>query len=109
LEKIMDKVLQAIGLCKKAGKLTFGADGVVDAIRAKKAKVVIVAADASQNTVKKITDKATFYGINCEIVNYTQKELGRAIGKQVCAAVAICDDNMAKMYSAAKLKTAEVN
>ncbi|NLN55760.1 MAG: hypothetical protein GX148_05605 [Clostridiales bacterium] len=105
----MDKILSALSLCRKAGKVALGAEQVVTAIRAKKARVVLIASDVSANTLKTITDKAVFYGADYETVKYTQMELGRAVGISHCATVAICDDNLAKLYKTAKLKTSEVN
>ncbi|MDD4124419.1 MAG: ribosomal L7Ae/L30e/S12e/Gadd45 family protein [Eubacteriales bacterium] len=105
----MDKILSALGLCRKAGKLPFGTDAVLKEIRVKKARLVLIAFDSSDSTKKCITDKAVFYGVKYEIINYTRKELGSALGKPHCACAAICDDNLAEMYQMAKLKTAEVN
>ena len=105
----MDKVLSAIGLARKAGKLVFGADAVIDEIRSKKARLTLIASDASESTIKRITDKSVFYGVKYEIIDYTRKELGSALGKPLCACAAVCDGNFAEMYRQAKLKTAEVN
>ncbi len=105
----MDRVLSALGLARKAGKLVFGADAVVGAIRDKKAFLVVITRDASETTKKRINDKSVFYGAKCEIINYTTRELGSALGKPLCACAAVCDGNFAEMYRQAKLKTAEVS
>ena len=46
------RVLGLIGLSAKAGKIEFGADAVEEVITRKKAKLVIVAEDASERTKK---------------------------------------------------------
>jgi len=52
-----------LGLAKKAGKLITGEDGCLAAIRGGKAKLVLVATDASDNTKKRFADKTSFYGV----------------------------------------------
>ena len=47
-----DKILSMLGLAKKAGKLAGGEFSVEKAVKSGRAAVVIVAADASQNTHK---------------------------------------------------------
>lgn len=105
----MDKVLSALGMARKAGKIALGFDSVVLALRGKKARLTLVAADASDSTKKRVADKAAFYEVPCEIINYTRRELGKAFGKPPCACAAVCDGNFAEMVRQAKLKTAEVN
>ena len=69
-----------MGLITKAGKVVSGDESVLDTIRSGKAKLVLVASDASDNTKKKILDKASFY--NTEVnQSYTSEELSMAIGK----------------------------
>lgn len=92
----MDKVLSYLGLAKKAGKITSGEFLTENAVSKKKAKLVIVAEDASDNTKKKFSDKCTFYKI--PIVFYkTKPELGNAIGTSPKASVAVLDDGFSKV------------
>lgn len=48
----MNKALSYVGLATRAGKLVSGDEIVLKAIRSSEAKMVIVAADASANTLK---------------------------------------------------------
>lgn len=48
------KVLQMLGLCQRAGKLSSGETGCLAAVRDGSAELIIVADDASDNTKKKI-------------------------------------------------------
>jgi ribosomal protein L7Ae-like RNA K-turn-binding protein len=47
------KILNMLGLARRAGKLVTGEELVVDEVRKQKAKLVFVASDASENTRKK--------------------------------------------------------
>ena len=44
------KVLTMLGFAAKAGKLSFGMDAAVSSIKAKKARLIIVAADVSEKS-----------------------------------------------------------
>lgn len=92
----MDKTLNNLGLCFKAGKLVHGTDAVIEGIRTKKVLYVFLANDAADNTIKKITDKAKYYSV--EINNtYTSDELSAAIGKNGRMALGIIDANFLKI------------
>ncbi len=105
----MNSVLSSLGLIRKAGRLTYGSDAAVDAIRSGKATVVVVACDASENTKKRLSDKAKTYGVRYEEIPFTRAELGQAIGKESCACTAICGDDFAGLFDGAKNKNPEVN
>lgn len=83
-----------LGLCAKARQLVSG-ETVIDAIRQKKAVLVLYASDASNNTKKRIQDKARFYGIEAiEVEN--SNLLSIAIGKKGRVSVAILNEGFAK-------------
>jgi len=89
------KLLQFLGLCQRAGKLASGETGALSAVRDGSAELVIVAENASDNTKKKFSDSAAYYDKN--IVIFGDKvELGRAIGKEERAVIAIKDSGFAK-------------
>ncbi len=97
----MDKLLGTLGLCLKAGKLVTGEEGVLKAIRANNAKVIILAENASANTTKRITNAASFY--NIPVVTFSTKEaIGAALGKNIRAVVAVMDEG----FGAKIIKTA---
>ena len=90
----MDKVLGMIGLARRAGRLYAGGDVVREAIKSRRAKLVIVAADASEGTKKTIADSCRFY--ETEYIEYSDKKsLGKCIGRESCAAAAVGDSGMA--------------
>lgn len=63
MEAKSSSVYSLIGLCQKAGKAISGGSMVEEAIRAGKAKLLIIAEDAGESMAKKFSDKANFYGV----------------------------------------------
>lgn len=93
-----DKLLSMLGLAAKAGKLKSGEFSVDKAIKEGKAKLVIVAADASDNAKKSYSDSCNYYHVPY-MEHGTKEELGHYIGKGFRAAVAVTDDGFAKALS----------
>ena len=90
-----DPAMAMISLASKAGKVKSGEFSVEKAIENGKARLVIVAKDASFATKKSYRDHCGFYGVKC--CEYSDKEnLGYMIGKDYRAAIAVCDDNFAR-------------
>ncbi|KRM96408.1 hypothetical protein FC19_GL000697 [Liquorilactobacillus aquaticus DSM 21051] len=75
------KVLQMLGLARRANKLTTGDENVLKKIRTNKTYFVFVASDCSETTLKKYTDKCQSYNITMNS-SFTQIELSNAIGIQ---------------------------
>lgn len=74
------------------GKVISGMDAVCESIKKYKAKLVIVASDASEKTKKNIEYVCTKNGINI-IQLSTIKELSHIIGKNNRAIICIIDQN----------------
>lgn len=91
-------MLGVLGLATRAGKTAAGANNAVEAVRAGKAKLVLIASDASENTKKQVSDKSRFYKVECVVCDAGSEELGRAIGKSSSAAVAITDPGFVTAY-----------
>lgn len=87
-----------IGLAARARGIVIGSNQVLEAIRNKKAKLVLIACDVSENTRKNLTDKAKYYSAKTEEIDITTEELGRAVGHSNTAAIAFTDDNFVKAY-----------
>lgn len=89
-----DKVLSLLGLAARGRNLVSGEFSTEKAVKEGKAALVIVGSDASDNTKKMFTNMCTFY--KTPICFYASKEqLGRAIGKEMRASVAVTDEGMA--------------
>lgn len=103
----MNKILSHLGLCMRAGKLVSGDESVMKSIRSGAAKLVIVAEDASDNTLKKFTDKCRYYDV--PIVQCgTRYDIGRSIGKEHRVIVAVTEQGFAQMIQGALEKQMEV-
>ena len=89
-----NKVLSLAGLAAKAGKIASGEFPVEKAVKSGKGHLVIVAEDASQNTQKMFTNMTNFYKV--PMYRYGVKEvLGRALGKEMRASLAVTDQGLA--------------
>lgn len=76
------KILNFLGLIQRAGKLVSGSDAVNLAIKAHQAKVVILASDASENTVDKVSSLLKHDKKIKLIRNLSSNELSHALGKK---------------------------
>ena len=89
------KALSLIGLATKAGKTVSGEFSTEKEVKSKRAALVIVADDASDNTKKKFKNMCDYYHV--PICFYKDKDtLGHAMGKQFRASLAILDEGFAK-------------
>ena len=100
----MDKLLNLIGLAKKAGKLETGEEPVGAAARAKHARLILIASDAADNTRRRAKHFGDAGECICLEIPATKDELGRALGRTSCAMVALTDVGFAE---AAAKKLAE--
>lgn len=89
-----DKILSMLGLAKKAGRIAGGEFAVSKAVRGGNARVVVVAADASDNTRKMFINMCTFYNVPCYLYS-SKAELGHALGRDIQASVSVLDDGFA--------------
>ena len=90
-----NKVLSLLGLATKAGKIASGEFSTEKSVKSGKGFLVLVAADASENTKKKFRDMCKFYKV--PMIVYGDKDtLGHAMGKEFRASLAILDEGFAK-------------
>ena len=87
------QIYSTIGLAMRAGKVVSG-EMVLNAIRNSQAKLVLIAKDASENTIKKYTDKCTYYKIPFYFLE-SSESLSKSIGKENRKVIAICDNGFA--------------
>ncbi len=88
------KVLSLIGLATKAGKTASGEFCTEREVKSGKAKLVILAEDASGNTKKKFQNMCDFYQVPIRL-SYGKEALGHAMGKELRASLAILDEGFA--------------
>ena len=91
----MDKSLSLLSLARKAGLAELGEEPACNASASGKAKLILVASDASDHTWRKA--KSLVSGKNQQLVRlpYTKDEMGFAIGRTSLAIAAITDAGMA--------------
>ncbi len=90
-----NRILSLIGLATKAGKTVSGEFSTEKAVKSGQASVVVVSAEASDNTKKKFQNMCTYYKV--PIYFYGEKiELGNAMGKEFRASLAITDTGLGK-------------
>lgn len=92
----MNKILNNLGLCQRARGLVSGTENVVLGLRNNKICYIFLASDASDSTIKLITDKAKYY--NCLVDrSFTIEELSLAIGKENRVCIGITDSSFLKI------------
>lgn len=94
-----DRTLSMLGLAKKAGKVVSGEFSVENALKGRKALLVILASDTSENTKKKFTNMSTYRNIPLIIAEANKEALGKAVGCELRSVVAVNDPGFAnKLY-----------
>ena len=92
-----EKAFRYLGLAAKAGRVASGEFQTENAVKKGRAKVVLIAADASENTKKKFQNMCSFHKIPVFIT--TDKEtLGHRIGREMRTSAAITDENLAAAF-----------
>ena len=78
----------------RAGKIASGEFKTEESVKASKARLVVIASDASDNTKKKFMNMCTFYEVPY-IVYSNKEELGHYIGRECRASLAVNDEGLA--------------
>lgn len=92
----MDKLLNLIGLAKKAGKLEVGEEPVGAAARSKHARLILIASDAAENTRRRAKHFGDAGECICLEIPATKEALGKALGRTSCALLALTDIGFAE-------------
>lgn len=88
-------MLSLIGLATKAGKTVAGEFSTEKSVKTGHAFLVLVSEEASENTKKKFRNMCEYYHV--PIYFYGMKdELGKAMGKEMRASLAVQDVGFAK-------------
>lgn len=83
-----------LGIAAKSGNVVSGEFSTEKAVKTGHAYLVIVSEEASDNTNKMFTNMTDFYEVPMYVFG-TKEELGRCIGKEFRASLAITDENLA--------------
>ena len=90
-----DNTLGLLGIAKKAGKTAVGEAPVDAAVRAGHAQLILTAADAAENSVRRAARFAEKGGVPWIRTPWTRDELGEAVGRTSCAMLALTDAGLA--------------
>ena len=85
-----DKLLNFLGIARRAGKLIIGCEPVIESVRNGKSGLVMMASDISKNTSKTVLKNITDTNYEIITLNKTKEELTYALGKST--AVLSIDD-----------------
>ena len=94
----MDKARNYLSLARKAGRIELGEEPVGAVARAQKARLLVVAQDASDHTWRRAKSFVSGTDQQCVKVPYTKAQLGEAIGRQELALAAITDPALALAF-----------
>lgn len=89
-----NKTLSMLGIAAKSGNVASGEFAAEKMVKTGRAHLVVVSAEASENTKKKFTNMTDFYDVPLCLFG-TKEELGKAIGKDYRAVLAVTDENLA--------------
>lgn len=94
----MDKALNYLALARKARLIEAGEEPVGAAARAQKARLIVVASDASDHTWRRARSFAAGTAQQTLRVPFTKEELGFAVGRQELAIAAFTDAALAASF-----------
>ncbi len=93
----MNKTLNLLGLCRKAGKVCLGTDSVVEKLQNKKVSYIFLANDSTDQAIDKIIKKSYFYQVEVN-KSFDSKELNQAIGTNNYKVIGILDNGFSKKF-----------
>ena len=90
-----EQILSLIGLCLRGRNLEVGEEPVEAVVRARDARVILLAADAADNTARRVRHFAEAGQCLWLRVPFTKRELGQATGRGSAAVAAVTDIGLA--------------
>ncbi len=93
-----NKVLSYLGFAAKARKLVTGYNTCIYMMEKKKIRLLILAEDLSENSVKKMASAAEKYNVPCKIYG-AGEQLSKITGNAGKGIFGITDENFAKVIS----------
>lgn len=93
-----NRTLGLLSISRKGGNLTVGEEQVGAVARAGRARLLLVASDASDHTVRRARSFVAGTAQPMLIASFTKDELGQALGVSSCAIAAITDVRLAQAF-----------
>ena len=94
----MDKALNYLALARKAGRIELGEEPVGAAARAQKARLIVVASDATDHTRRRAQSFVAGTQQICLQVPFNKDQLGQAVGRSALALAAFTDPALALAF-----------
>lgn len=94
----MDKALNYLAMARKAGRIELGEEPVGAAARAQKARLVVVAEDATDHTWRRALSFVSGSEQICLRVPFSKDLLGQAVGRTSLALAAFTDPALALAF-----------
>ena len=91
----IDRLMNLLGLARKAGNLELGGEAVKQAVRKRQAKLVLLSADLSENTASSVRAEAEKAGVRMETLSAGMDAVQAALGKRA-GVIAVIDGGFAK-------------
>ena len=101
----MDRAQAYLALGRKAGLLLTGEDSCRDAAHSGRARLVLLAADASPNACKRAADALTGHQAPLRTLPWEKRELSALLGRRGCSMVCFTDLGLAVQFAAAMAET----
>ena len=86
-----DKALGLLGLMRRAGAIAIGLDNTADAVRAGRARLLLLSRDAADHARRKAENLSNGRSVLTVELPYTREELADSLGVSGCAAAAVTD------------------
>ena len=103
----MSKALNYLGIARMSGNIELGEENAKALVKAGKARLLLLAADASEGTKKRALSSLEGFRTIAAELPYTKAELGAATGRSQCAAAAVRDLGLAAAIARALAETDE--
>lgn len=95
---MQNKALGLLGISHKGGNVEIGEEPVGSAAAAGKARLIILAGDAADHTLRKARSFASRHGTPLIVSDGTKNELGAVFGRNSVAMLAITDIFLAERF-----------
>ena len=90
-----DSALSLLGLALRGSNLAVGEEPVAEAVKARRARLVLTAADAAENSAQRARRWAEAENVPWAQAPWTKEALGSALGRGACAMAALTDAGLA--------------
>ncbi|MBD5098523.1 MAG: hypothetical protein HDT35_03065 [Clostridiales bacterium] len=102
-----DSALSLLGLALRGSNLAVGEEPVQDACKTQRARLVMSAADAAQNSIDRAGRMAETGGVPWIRLPWDKETLGGALGRKLCAVAALTDQGLASALAEKLIQTDE--